>query len=70
MRRHQDHGNCYKRKNLIGAGSQFPRFSPLWWWHAVRHGVGEVAEVVIWIHRQHEERLWPWSELMKPQGPP
>jgi hypothetical protein len=29
MRRHQDQGNCYKGKHLIGTGLQVQRFSPL-----------------------------------------
>ena len=38
-----------KREHLIGAGLQFQRFSPLssWqgaWWHAGRHGAGELTE--------------------------
>jgi hypothetical protein len=49
VNRHQDHGNSYKEKYLIGPGFQFQRFGPLspWWeaWqHAGRHGAGERAE--------------------------
>jgi hypothetical protein len=50
MERHQDH-NYFNKKVFIwgGADLQFQRFSPLlsWqetWWHADRHGPGDVAE--------------------------
>ena len=49
MKRHNDQGNSYKGKHLIGAGLRFQRFSPLssWqeaWQHPGRHGTGEGAE--------------------------
>jgi hypothetical protein len=49
VKRHRDHSNSYKGKHLIGTGLQVQRFSSLssWreaWWHAGRHGAGEVAE--------------------------
>jgi hypothetical protein len=52
VKRRHDHDKSSKGKNLIGAGLQFQRFSPLssWWeaWqHAGRHGAGEVAESFI-----------------------
>ena len=36
VKRHYDHGNSYKGKQLVGTGLQFQRFSP--------HGAGEVDE--------------------------
>ena len=62
VKRHHDHGNSYKGKHLIGSGLQFQRFSPLssWWgaWqHTGKHGTGEVAQFLIWVSRQQEERV-------------
>jgi hypothetical protein len=48
VKRHYDHRDSYEEKHLIGTGLHFQRFSPLsWketWWHAGRHGTGEVTE--------------------------
>jgi hypothetical protein len=54
MKRHHDHSNSYKGKQLIRAGFQFQRFSLLLsWQHADRHGAREGAEeFYLLIHRQ------------------
>ena len=49
MKKVHDHGNSHKGKQLIRAGLQVQRFSPLssWqeaWQHGDRHGAGEEAE--------------------------
>jgi hypothetical protein len=49
VKRHQDQGNSYKGKHLIGAVLQFHQFSPLSSWQEAwrcvdRHGAGERAE--------------------------
>ena len=49
VKRHHDQGNSYIGNNLIEAGLQFQRFSPLslWqktWQGAGRHGAGEGSE--------------------------
>ena len=47
VKRHYDHGNSYKGRDLVRAGlQQVQRFSPLssWW-----------EEFYIWIGRQQEE---------------
>ena len=78
VNRHQDHGNSYKEKYLIGAGFQFQRFSPLspWWeaWqHAGRHGARERAESSMSCSKQEETEtcisLCGPFLFKQPQGP-
>ena len=43
--RHNDQGNSYKTKHLIGTGLKFHTFRPLLsWQHPGRYGAGERAE--------------------------
>jgi hypothetical protein len=49
VRRHHDQGSSYKKQQLIGAGLQVQRFSPLSSWQEAwqcpgRHGDGEGTE--------------------------
>ena len=69
VKRHHDQGNTYKGKQLIGAGLQFQRFSPLqsWWeaWHLRgRLGAERTKEFYILIQRQPGgDCLLKWAEL-------
>jgi hypothetical protein len=71
VKRHHDHSNSSKGKDLIGAGLQFQRFS-----HDEKHGHVRLLQKELRVLHLDPQAAgdcvshWAWLEHQRPQIPP